>query len=223
METDDVPTAEEDTNTLVNSMASVYLPYEDQPPSQGLERLAEDARKGNWNLVIGCDSDAHSTAWGSADDNGRGKSRLEFIFSSNLDILNRFSEPTFITAKGQSVIDITLASMGISSSIHNWTVSDNVSMSDHRWITFDLGTIKIGKNLKRNPRKTDVDAFRSMLTGSLSDIGWRKPTESFEVDEYVNTVSDSLIKAYKKACPLRSKAVSGRATIWWCPVLGKLK
>ncbi|XP_071054995.1 uncharacterized protein [Onthophagus taurus] len=52
-------------------MASVYLPYEDQPPSQGLERLAEDARKGNWNLVIGCDSNAHSTAWGSADDNGR--------------------------------------------------------------------------------------------------------------------------------------------------------
>nr|XP_022907696.1 uncharacterized protein LOC111419158 [Onthophagus taurus] len=54
------------------TMASVYLPYEDQPPSQGLERLAEDARKGNWNLVIGCDSNAHSTAWGSADDNGRG-------------------------------------------------------------------------------------------------------------------------------------------------------
>ncbi|XP_071054977.1 uncharacterized protein [Onthophagus taurus] len=175
-------------------MASVYLPYEDQPPSQGLERLAEDARKGNWNLVIGCDSNAHSTAWGSADDNGRGKSLLEFIFSSNLDILNRGSEPTFITARGQSVIDIILASMGISSSIHNWTVSDNVSMSDHRWITFDLGTIKIGKNLKRNPRRTDVGVFRSLLTGCLSDIGLRKPTGSFEVEKYLNTISDSLME-----------------------------
>ena len=55
-------------------VCSAYLPYdsEDPPPSKELEDPAHHCEKQNLYLVLGCDSNAHHSVWGSTNCNSRG-------------------------------------------------------------------------------------------------------------------------------------------------------
>jgi hypothetical protein len=64
-------------------------------------------------LILGCNSNAHHTAWGSTNCNGRGEALVELLGASNLEILNRGNEPTFYKGYRSEVINITLASSGL--------------------------------------------------------------------------------------------------------------
>ena len=57
---------------------SAYLPYdsEDPPPSRQLEELMRYCENEDLYLIVGCDSNAHHTVWGSTNYNGRGDSLL---------------------------------------------------------------------------------------------------------------------------------------------------
>ena len=74
-------------------VCSAYLPYdsEDPPPSRKLEDLVQYCENENIQLLVGCDSNAQHTAWGSTNCNGRGKALIEFLNTSNLEIFNRGS------------------------------------------------------------------------------------------------------------------------------------
>jgi len=67
----------------------------------------------NLYLVMECDSNAHHIAWGSNNSNGRGKVLVEFLNSSNMEILNQGNEPTYCNGYRQGVIDITMGSFGL--------------------------------------------------------------------------------------------------------------
>jgi len=87
---------------------------------------------------------------------------MEFLSSSNLEILNRGNEPTFCNIARQEVIDITLVSLGLLDSIADWEVSVEPSLSDHRHILFTLrGSVPVP--LIRNPKGTNWDYFREDL------------------------------------------------------------
>jgi hypothetical protein len=59
-------------------------------------------------LVVGCDSTAHHSMWDSTNCNRRGEALVEFLNSTNPEILNRGNEPTFCIGGRLEVIDITL-------------------------------------------------------------------------------------------------------------------
>jgi hypothetical protein len=59
-------------------------------------------------LIIGCDANAHHVLWGSTGTNLWGVSLVEFLASSNLNILNHGNEPTFVVCNRKEVIDLTL-------------------------------------------------------------------------------------------------------------------
>ena len=135
-------------------ICSVYLPYDSEapPPSRELEKLMRYCEHEDLCLIVGCDSNAHHhTAWGSTNCNGTGESLLEFLNSTNLEILNRGKEPTFCNISRQEVIDITLGSYGLLESITGWQFSWEPSLSDHRHILFTLRG-SIPASLIRNPR-----------------------------------------------------------------------
>jgi len=67
----------------------------------------------NLCLVVGCDSNAHHSVWGSTNCNSRGEALVEFLNSSNLKILNRGNDPTKCSGGRLEVIDITLGSFGL--------------------------------------------------------------------------------------------------------------
>jgi hypothetical protein len=106
---------------------------------------------------VGFNSNAHHTAWGSTNCNGRGEALIEFN-SSNMEILNRGNKPTFCSGSRQEMIDITLESYGLLESITGWEVSLEPSLSDHRHILFALlGSMPV--RLIRNPRGINLGSF----------------------------------------------------------------
>jgi len=140
-------------------LCSAYLPYDskDPPPSRELEELVQYCENENIQLLVGCDSNAHHTAWGSTNCNGRGEVLIEFL-NSTLEIFNRGSEPTFCTSVRQDVFDITLGSYGLLNSITDWEVSLEPSLSDHGHILFTLrGSVPV--LLIRNPGGTNWGSF----------------------------------------------------------------
>ena len=67
----------------------------------------------NLYLVTGCDSNTHHIARGSTNCNDGGEALVEFLNSSNLEILNQGNEPTFCCGCRLEVIDITLVYVGL--------------------------------------------------------------------------------------------------------------
>ena len=59
-------------------VCSANLPYDsgDPPPSRELEELVQYCENEDLYLIVGCNSNAHHTAWGSTNYNGGGESLI---------------------------------------------------------------------------------------------------------------------------------------------------
>ena len=77
-------------------VVSAYFPYESNlcPTAEVIEIIKFCEDKG-WDLLLGCDANAHHLTWGSSDTNNRGEKLLQFLSTTNLDFLNRGCKPTF--------------------------------------------------------------------------------------------------------------------------------
>ena len=59
-------------------------------------------------LLLGCDANSHHKLWGSTDTNRRGEDLMDYLITTDLDILNTGTIPTFRNSVREEVIDITL-------------------------------------------------------------------------------------------------------------------
>ena len=116
-------------------MGSAYFPYDSETnPPEEVHILAEYCKVRGLPLVLGCDANAHHTVWGSTDTNSRGNDLLEYVITTDLDILNTGNTPTFHNSVREEVIDITLCTGNFKSRIKKWRVSDEPTLSDHSQI-----------------------------------------------------------------------------------------
>lgn len=163
---------EGNSNTRGIMFASVYMPGEEKnPPNKRVEDMIRDCRGSGQQVIIGCDANAHHTAWGNKDVNDRGESILDFILDNNLELLNEGVEPTFSARGAATIIDLTLSSEGVSKRIRGWHVSNEPSLSDHRYIIFSVDN-PVGRLFTfRNPRATNWGLYKEDLDGSLRDAG----------------------------------------------------
>lgn len=123
---------------------------------------------------------------------------MEFLNSTNLEILNQGNEPTFCSGYKLQVIEITLGSFGLLESITSWVVSSEPSLSDHRHILFTLQG-SVPERLIRNPSGTNWEGLRDRLA--------RGPEMNMK-DEAglglaIHWVQQALISASEDNCPLR--------------------
>lgn len=186
-------------------VTSVYMAAEEPAPTQMLEDLARYCEAKKIPLVVGADANAHHTAWGSTDINARGESLLEFIASTDLEIMNRGSKPTFVHANRREVLDITLATMSIADEVEDWRVSEKMSLSDHNTIQFVLGRLKKTSESVRNPRKTDWAGYTSMVEETFEKSTWKTPRTVEEIELQVSRINNILTKAFQTYCPKHRK------------------
>ena len=117
--------------------------HEDLPAvPRRFRQLAAKAKQEGRELLVLSDVNSHSQAlWGGKDTNARGRKWEEFIErQGQLSILNKGDRFTFVTGKGQSIIDVTMATSRVASASTHWEVSDYVPGSDHLAISFLLHT-----------------------------------------------------------------------------------
>lgn len=195
-------------------LASAYLPYEvNNPPSQSFQDLVTFCKNDKLELIVGCDSNAHHTIWGSTDVNPRGKQLSEYLSSTNLHILNKGNVPTFVNRIRREVLDITLASHVVARQTKNWRVDPEITYSDHKWITFEIQSDIEPPTKFRNPRKTNWVQYREILRGSISNEPKRILTKK-DIDETCVSMNAAILKAYELSCPLSSPSPPGKSPGW---------
>jgi hypothetical protein len=126
-----------ETHLFVHSADFSYN-SEDPSPTREVEKLVGHCEREKLYLVVGYDSNSHNMAWGSTNCKGRGEALIDFVSSTNLEILNQDNEPTVCSGDSQEVTAITLGSRGLLESITGWGVSAESSLSDYRHILFIL-------------------------------------------------------------------------------------
>ncbi|XP_015190396.1 PREDICTED: uncharacterized protein LOC107073922 [Polistes dominula] len=158
-------------------VCSAYFSYDsaEHSPTEKLRAVMEHCRREGLDLVIGCDANSHHVAWGSSNTNKRGTALLEYLSSSNLEILIRGSRPTFVTSRRQEVIDLTQGTSRVARLLEEWRVDDKDSLSDHRRILFKLRTEMAQPVVRtyRDPRATDWALYKRDLKGRLGEIRLR--------------------------------------------------
>lgn len=188
-------------------MASSYMAHDRPAPPEEVISLQESVGEVN-PLILGCDANARHTLWGSTETNERGESLFEFIISTKLSICNTGNTPTFIFPSTsdyegwEEVLDITLVTEG-DLKVEGWRVSDDVSLSDHRWILFETNLQVDDPPPFRNPKRTNwkrfVDIFRNKIKNhDASEVSTRD-----ELDSQVGRLENTMRMAFKRSCPLR--------------------
>ena len=138
-------------------VTSAYLSYDSDKPhlSQGLREVIVYCNRNKLQLIVGCDANAQHITCGSTDINLRGECLMEYLVSTNLNILNKGNVPTFVISNTMEVIDLTLGTDKIGDLVTNWHVSYEISLSVHRYIVFQVGDLEITRLTYRNPKRTN--------------------------------------------------------------------
>jgi hypothetical protein len=91
---------------------------------------------------------------------------MEFLNTTNLEILNQGNEPTFCSGGRLEVTGITPGSLSLLENIIGWEVSSEPALSNHRHILFILwGSVQV--RLTRNPKGSNWGSFREDLRERL--------------------------------------------------------
>ena len=171
-------------------VVSAYFPYDPLliPPPRNIEVIVNYAESNHLGLIIGCDANSQHTIWGSTKCNKRGEKLLDFILSFNLVIHNKGSTPTFVNKIRQQVIDMTLTNQKASSLVQNWSVLDEDSLSDHRYIGFNIGADKTITPTGQNPRKANWTVYTRLVDERMGNQkNQRKLSSVAELNNFTNT------------------------------------
>ena len=204
-------------------LCSAYFPYDspNPPPSNNLCALVDFCKQAKIQLLIACDSNAHNIAWGSKDTNVRGTHVLDFVVEKDLHILNEGNEPTFINSIRSEVLDLTICTKQLINKITRWHVTEAITLSDHRYIEFNLESTTVTITSTRNPRRTNWVLYQEILekeTELLCGLSITNETEcdhyAINIREILNGISWNGSLKYKllkvRKCVLKNYSVIGR-------------
>ena len=195
-------------------LASIYLDINLNPIGPELVKMCNFFNSNNSNAILALDSNSHSPMWGS-DINRRGMLLEDFIIETDLTVLNKGKSPTFVSSRGESIIDITLVH-GNSDHISSWHVMpNNCFLSDHRGIKFNLTTDKI---VPPSVQRTDWTLFKeSLQIRDCSYMLWSAETIETEAVLLEKVINNALTQS-SFSTPIRARHAK-----WWTPELHALR
>ena len=148
-------------------VASIYMPTDSILLAPETERLIQYCNHNKLPLIIRCDANAHHFRWGSQECNRRGYTLSEYLATTDLEVVNQGSEPTFCVNNKRTVIDVTLATKAILAVIQDWQVMPGDSFSDHRQIKFVIKQDKRPPNRRRNIKNTNWNTYEEELSAKV--------------------------------------------------------
>ena len=213
---------EEQPNVI---LASIYSPIDIELPTEDMVKLTRYSEDNNMALIISADVNAHHPMWGSEKPNDRGEQLAYFIITNNININNRGCEPTFISSRYQTIIDVTMSNEFADELVENWHVSSEATCSDHRRICYEINYKAKQPTPRRNPRKTNKARYVETITNKIAKLTLKDMTNNVDnIDNNVENLTTCINSSYKQSCPLPNKSTNKQAhNNWWCPELEKLR
>ena len=207
--------------TMINNkstlLVSVYLDIslvQVIPPT--LHKVMRYAENKGLGLIIGMDSNAHSTSFGPSN-NKRGEELDLFIAQYKLDITNCTHDPTFESRGAKTCIDITLSTR-LAVSLTDWQVDRSYNGSDHNSIYFQAEAECITTEPKWQWHKANWEVFTEYLDHHLRTHLPSQVTQKsidLAVDDLYNTIDNALQVAVPKS---KGKVIDVNNP-WWSPSL----
>jgi hypothetical protein len=134
---------------------------------------------------------------------------MECTENTNLNILNKGNEPTFLNVRKRQVIDLTLGT----------TLEEY--LSDHRYISFKIGSQVFKTVIYRNPKETDWAGYRQDLSALIG--GTSKNIRSrLNLELAADEMQQSILLSYYHNCRTRL-AGSPKKVPWWSTEISKLR
>ena len=209
----DCAVAELKWNSIEILIASVYLDEDDDLPPDWLEELVVYGEARNMALLIGMDSNAHSSLYSQAVSDERGSNLEDFILMHGLDIANRGHIPTFQTFRAQSVIDVTLTKTIF---VRDWHVDAEYNASDHNTIVFHIEADLVLPRDIRRWEKAKWPKFTAALDTSY--IFPERMTKK-KLDKELARLYRDLDAALDKACPKINYVPKVGESLWYSDAL----
>ena len=152
----------------------MYCHGDDHPVGDPIKNLVQHRNDHQIPLLIGADSNSHSSFWGHDTPDDRGEAFEDFILGYELDLLNDTTRPTYHQGDKHTAIDITLVNYYALNSgfISNWVHrDDDFTLSDHDRLDIDINTTPVIEQVYcRNFTKMDWRLFRLLLDEKLAEV-----------------------------------------------------
>lgn len=188
-----------------------------------LERVVRNFR--GKKIVVSVDANAKCLLWFSAVTDERGMLLEDAILALELEVLNVESEViTFENTRGLGKnIDVTMVSWGLVSNVMSWQVKEELFISDHRMIVFQLSE---GLDCKSDCNDVRPGSFVFRMANWLM-FDWLivKGVESMgEIDVSVNEEVRMLERTIKDTCyGSIPAACAGEKVSWWTEAIEELR
>jgi ribonuclease HI len=174
------------------------------------------------NLIISIDSNAHSRVWFSNTDDNRGNILNEFIAQNNLIMLNNnVNTPTYYTPEAESFIDLTLTNLAATPLINQWQVLKTETLSDHRYICFNINDecreIKFKSTVKYSTNNANWEQFSSILKPILNELELKIQyiENEAQINTFVNVFNEALTQVCDQSLPKISTKNRIKCNKWW--------
>ena len=221
----DVIVCQTKINNKLTYLVSLYLDCK----VLGFPKEFEDliCNLGNNDIIIGTDSNSHSTVWNSPLTDKRGELLEFFKIDNNLSCCNVGNNPTFVSGSGFStIIDLTLANYRLSQRVSNWHVEQVLHSTDHFRIRFNISNcsnFRIEPVETWNYRKGAWSYFKSQL--ELGLLHWTCPRSWTDVtiEQKIKQINDEVMKALDLSCPKKRCKSKYKFPTWWNPNISKLR
>lgn len=119
-----------------------------QDLEETLQQIESYLRLHRNDTIIAGDFNAKSPQWGMSSTDRRGQILTDWTSTNDLIIINKGNTPTFTYQDYGSILDLTIATPNVSRHINNWEVLETESLSDHKYILFDVYTGKQSIGIK---------------------------------------------------------------------------
>lgn len=159
------------------------------------------------SAIVAGDYNAKSPQWGMPTADRRGDVVTEWMSTNNLVLLNQVGKPTFERRGYTSTLDLTISTEDIEPRLTKWEVSEKESMSDHRFIIFNISqtVIKPPETSKTGWQVSKLD--REKVTAALSDVE--------DMENSVSEFSSILQQICNRSMPIKTRRPGKRPVYWW--------
>lgn len=103
-----------------------------------LYEIQRHLRANRSKAIIAGDFNAISPQWVMDATVARRQIMTDWVASNDPVISNHGNKPTFVHQNYVSILDLTLATGNVAPNINNWDILDTESLSDHRYIMFEI-------------------------------------------------------------------------------------
>lgn len=178
----------------------------------------------SYPLIISIDSNARSPVWGDRLQNRRGDIFLDFMATHGFIFHNTNREPTFSGHQGESFIDLTVSTISAARYIKNWELSQDDSLSQHRYIRYQLNFdfnqtplfIEEHSLHRYNTSKANWDSFHQDYIDGICDL-MEQIRYGFDINSIVCQFTDLIKHCCHRNIPIRTK--KKHSVPWWTPAL----